>query len=162
MLERLPRLSAPVGEEGTMALRLEIAERGGDQVAVAENLPLSVPGRVLIDRFSGRSCVAIGWDHRAEWRGQVHTAPRRWSASGRPREASCGSATRSASAYYDQQLGQVPLDKSLYDVIPTCVRNGNAGSCRDILAGSASRATRYSVGQRRCPAASARASRWRC
>ena len=28
-LERLPRLSAPLGEEGTMALRLDVAERGG-------------------------------------------------------------------------------------------------------------------------------------
>src|ERR671933_826413 len=33
-LERLPRLTAPVGVEDTMALRLEASERGGDQVAV--------------------------------------------------------------------------------------------------------------------------------
>src|SRR4029078_7148755 len=53
-LERLPRLSAPVGEEGTMALRLEIAERGGDQVAVAESVTIAVGERTLIERFEGR------------------------------------------------------------------------------------------------------------
>ena len=51
---RMPRLGAPVGEDGTMALRLEIAERGGDQVAVAEKLRIAVESRVLIDRFDGR------------------------------------------------------------------------------------------------------------
>src|SRR4051812_8270007 len=53
-LERLPRLSAPIGEDGTMSLRLDVAERGGDQVAVADKVTVSVPGRTLIDRFSGR------------------------------------------------------------------------------------------------------------
>src|SRR5690348_210419 len=54
LLERLPRLSAPTGDEGTMALRLEASERGGDQVAVADHLRIAVGGRVLIDDFSGR------------------------------------------------------------------------------------------------------------
>jgi ATP-binding cassette subfamily F protein 3 len=44
-LARLPRLSAPADEEGVMALRLEPAERGGDQVAVLEDLTVGVPGR---------------------------------------------------------------------------------------------------------------------
>jgi ATP-binding cassette subfamily F protein 3 len=53
-LERLPRLSTPAGEEGTMALRLDIAERGGDQVAVADHVTIAVGARTLIERFSGR------------------------------------------------------------------------------------------------------------
>src|SRR5262249_6653100 len=31
-LERMPRLSAPVTDEGAMAVRFEVAERGGDRV----------------------------------------------------------------------------------------------------------------------------------
>src|SRR5215213_9619228 len=57
-LERLPRLSSPVGAEGVMALRLESGERGGDQVVVAKDATVTVPEpggeRVLIDRFTGR------------------------------------------------------------------------------------------------------------
>jgi hypothetical protein len=37
-----------------MTLRLDIAERGGDQVAAAENVTLAVGERTLIERFSGR------------------------------------------------------------------------------------------------------------
>ncbi|HEY9225194.1 MAG TPA: ATP-binding cassette domain-containing protein, partial [Gemmatimonadaceae bacterium] len=36
-LERMPRLSAPIGESGTMAVRFEAAERGGDRVAAGEH-----------------------------------------------------------------------------------------------------------------------------
>src|SRR4051812_20239676 len=54
LLSRLPRLGSPIGDEGTMALRLEIEERGGDQVAVAENLAIAVERRTLIEKFSGR------------------------------------------------------------------------------------------------------------
>ena len=53
-LERMPRLSGIIGEEGTMALRFEAAERGGDQVVVAEKLKVGVPGRVLLEDFSNR------------------------------------------------------------------------------------------------------------
>ena len=37
-LSRVSRLSAPAGEEGTMALRLESEARGGDQVLAAERV----------------------------------------------------------------------------------------------------------------------------
>src|SRR5918998_2307287 len=53
-LARVSRLSAPPGEDGTMALRLEADARGGDQVLVAENVRVEMDDRVLLDRFSAR------------------------------------------------------------------------------------------------------------
>jgi ATP-binding cassette subfamily F protein 3 len=116
-LERLPRLGAPIGEEGTMGLRLEIAERGGDQVAVAENVTIAVPGRTLIERFTGRVMRGdrlgiVGPN------GAGKSTLLRALVGERPPDAGelkVGNSIR--VAYYDQQLGQVPLDKALYDAI---------------------------------------------
>src|SRR5438445_330066 len=52
-LERLPRLSPVIGAQGTMALRFEVAERGGDQVVTAKNVSVAVGARTLVERFSG-------------------------------------------------------------------------------------------------------------
>src|SRR5205823_577108 len=52
-LERTPRLSAPIGEDGTMAVRFEVAERGGDRVLIAEHATVTVGGRVLIKDLNG-------------------------------------------------------------------------------------------------------------
>src|SRR5204862_233506 len=52
-LERLPRLSPVIGAEGPMALRFEVADRGGDQVVAAKNLSVAVGTRTLVERFSG-------------------------------------------------------------------------------------------------------------
>ena len=116
-LERLPRLSAPVGEEGTMALRLEIAERGGDQVAVAENVTIAVGERTLIERFSGRVMRGdrlgiIGPNGAGKSSLLRALVGERLPERG---ELKVGNSIR--VAYYDQQLGQVPLDKPLYDVV---------------------------------------------
>ena len=101
-----------------MALRLDVAERGGDQVAVAENVTTARAGADA-DRAVQRPSDArrSAGDHRSERRGQVHAAARagRRARAGRGRAAS--RQARFASAYYDQQLEQVPLDKTLYDVI---------------------------------------------
>ncbi|MEO6527136.1 MAG: ABC-F family ATP-binding cassette domain-containing protein [Gemmatimonadaceae bacterium] len=116
-LERLPRLSAPIGEEGVMALRLDIAERGGDQVAVAEKVTIAVPGRTLIEKFTGRVMrgdrLGIlgpnGAGKSTLLKALVGEEP---PAAG---ELKVGNSIR--VAYYDQQLGQVPLDKTLYEAI---------------------------------------------
>src|SRR5438093_10027678 len=54
-LERLPRLSPVIGAEGTMAVRFEVPERGGDQVVSAKNVSVGIgsPPRSLVERFSG-------------------------------------------------------------------------------------------------------------
>jgi ATP-binding cassette subfamily F protein 3 len=116
-LERLPRLSAPVGEDGTMALRLEIAERGGDQVAVAENVTIRVGNRTLIERFSGRVMRGdrlgiIGPNGAGKSTLLRALVGERSLDAG---ELKIGNSIQ--VAYYDQQLGQVPLDTPLYDVI---------------------------------------------
>ncbi len=117
LLERLPRLGAPVGDEGTMALRLEVAERGGDQVAVAERLHIRVGERVLIDRFDGRIMrgdrLGIIGPNGAGKSTLLKTLVGERPPDGG--ELRVGNSIR--VAYYDQQLAQVPLDSTLYDTI---------------------------------------------
>ena len=117
LLARMPRLGSPVGDDGTMALRLEVAERGGDQVAVAEKLRIAVEGRVLIDRFDGRIMrgdrLGIVGPNGAGKSTLLKTL-----VGERPADEGAlrvGNSIR--VAYYDQQLGQVPLDKTLYQAI---------------------------------------------
>jgi ATP-binding cassette subfamily F protein 3 len=117
LLERLPRLGAPVGEDGTMSLRLDIAERGGDQVAVAEGLTIRVDGRTLIDRFDGRIMRGdrlgiIGPNGAGKSTLLKTLVGERAPDAG---ELRVGNSIR--VAYYDQQLAQVPLDTPLYDII---------------------------------------------
>jgi ATP-binding cassette subfamily F protein 3 len=117
LLERLPRLGAPVGEDGTMALRLEVSERGGDQVAVADRLRIAVGDRVLIDRFDGRIMrgdrLGIVGPNGAGKSTLLRTLVGARAPDGG--ELRVGNSIR--VAYYDQQLAQVPLDETLYDVI---------------------------------------------
>jgi len=135
-LERLPRLSAPVGAEGAMALRLEASERGGDQVVIAKDATIAVPGpppavgppvngqpagapRVLIERFTARLT-------RGEVVGLVGPNGAGKStllkALTGERPVAAGELRLGGSisvAYYRQDLAQVPLDRTLYDVIAT-------------------------------------------
>ncbi|MGH9424680.1 MAG: ABC-F family ATP-binding cassette domain-containing protein, partial [Thermoanaerobaculia bacterium] len=117
LLARMPRLGAPVGEDGTMALRLEAAERGGDQVAVAEQLRIAVDGRILIDRFDGRIMRGdrlgiIGPN------GAGKSTLLKTLVGERPADGGVLRVGNSIQvAYYDQNLGQVPLEKTLYQAI---------------------------------------------
>jgi len=117
LLGRLPRLSSPVGEDGVMALRLDIAERGGDQVAVADAVTIGVPERTLIDRFSGRIMRGdrlgiLGPNGSGKSTLLKTLVGEREPEAG---ELKVGNSIR--VAYYDQNLGQVPLDKTLYQAI---------------------------------------------
>ena len=117
LLSRLPRLSSPVGEDGVMSLRLEVAERGGDQVAVADDLTISVQDRTLIKHFSGRVMRSdrlgiLGPNGSGKSTLLKTLVGERAPDSG---ELKVGNSIR--VAYYDQNLGQVPLAKTLYAVI---------------------------------------------
>ena len=117
LLGRLPRLSSPVGEDGVMALRLDIAERGGDQVAVADAVTIGVPERTLIDRFSGRIMRGdrlgiLGPNGSGKSTLLKTLVGEREPDAG---ELKVGNSIR--VAYYDQNLGQVPLEKTLYQAI---------------------------------------------
>ena len=117
LLGRLPRLSSPIGEDGTMALRLDVAERGGDQVVVADHATIGVPGRVLIKNFSGRIMRGdrlgiIGANGSGKSTLLKALVGERSVDSG---DLRVGNSIR--VAYYDQQLAQVALDKTLFDAI---------------------------------------------
>ena len=117
-LGRLPRLTAPVGEQASaLNLALDVAERGGDQVAVARNATIEVENRTLIADFSAviqRSDVVgfigpNGTGKSTLLRALVGEHP---VAAG---ELRLGASIR--AAFYRQDLAQVPVDRTLYDVI---------------------------------------------
>jgi ATP-binding cassette subfamily F protein 3 len=118
-LDRLPRLSPVIGADGTMALRFEVAERGGDQVVAANNVSVDVGTRALIERFSGTlertDVLGIlgrnGTGKSTLLRALLGEHPTRGG------ELRLGASI--TAGYYRQDLSQVPLDRTLYDVITT-------------------------------------------
>lgn len=116
-LARLPRLSPPPSEEGVMAIRLEPAERGGNQVLVAEDVRLAVGSRTLLEDFSGRI-------ERGEVVGLVGANGTGKStlleaiAAQRPPDGGTIRLGASISvAYYRQDMEQIPEGKSLFDIV---------------------------------------------
>src|SRR5688572_1374921 len=118
LLSRLPRLSSPVGGgDSGMALRLDIGERGGDQVVVAEHATIGINDRVLIEDFSvslkrGQTAGLIGPNGSGKSTLLRTLLGEHETASG---ELRLGGSIK--AAYYRQDLSQVPMDKSMYDVI---------------------------------------------
>jgi ATP-binding cassette subfamily F protein 3 len=116
-LERLPRLSPVIGADGTMALRFEVAERGGDQVVTAKNVSVGIGKRTLVERFSGtlKRTDVVGLIGR---NGAGKSTLLRALLGEHPIEQGDLQLGGSISTgYYRQDLSQVPLDKTLYDVI---------------------------------------------
>lgn len=117
LLSRLPRLSSPIGGEGSMALRLDIAERGGDLVIVADKVKLGVDDRVLIEDFTvslkrGETVGLIGPNGAGKSTLLRALLGEHELMSG---ELRLGGSIK--AAYYRQDLSQVPMNKSMYDVI---------------------------------------------
>jgi len=117
-LGRMPRLAGPTAEEGgAMGLRLELSERGGDQVAIARDVTIAVGERTLIKGFTGTI-------QRGEVVGFVGP-----NGSGKStflralvgdRETTAGELRLGGSvrpSYYRQDMAQVPLDRTLFEVI---------------------------------------------
>jgi len=116
-LDRLPRLSPVIGADGTMALRFEVAERGGDQVVAAKNVSVAIGQRTLVERFSGtlERTGVLGLLGR---NGAGKSTLLRALLGEHPTQG--GDLRIGASittGYYRQDLSQVPLDRTLYDVI---------------------------------------------
>ena len=117
LLERLPRLSAPIGSEGTMALSLESQSRGGDQVLVAKGLTIRIGDRILIDGFSntlrrGESLGFLGPNGAGK-----STLLKTLMGERNPSAGEIRLGESIVPGYYRQDLSQVPLDRSLYDII---------------------------------------------
>ena len=116
-LERLPRLSAPLGDTDAMAIRFDAAERGGDRVITAEHAGVTVGSRTLLRGVSatlmrGDRIGLIGPNGSGKStfvRSIVGAHP---VAEGVVRVGGGVSV-----GYYRQDLTQVPLDKTLYDAI---------------------------------------------
>jgi len=116
-LESMPRLSAPVSDEATMAVRFETADRGGDRVAIAEHATISVGDRVLVEDLTatlmrGETLGVLGSNGSGKSTlikalVGMHPVTRG--------ELRVGGGI--VVGYYRQDLAQVPLDKTLYEVI---------------------------------------------
>jgi ATP-binding cassette, subfamily F, member 3 len=116
LLERLPRLSSPVGEDDTMAVRFDVAERGGDRVVSAVNVSVRVD-RPLVERFTGtvmRGDVLgfIGPNGAGKSTLLKALFGEHPVSAGELRMGGSISA-----GFYKQDLSQVPMDQSLFDVI---------------------------------------------
>jgi ATP-binding cassette subfamily F protein 3 len=116
-LARLPRLSAPVGDDDTMSVRFDVAERGGDRVVSAVNATVGVEGRTLVERFTGtvlRTDVLgfIGPNGAGKSTLLKALFGEHPVTSG---ELRIGSSI--TAGFYRQDLSQVPMDRTLYDVI---------------------------------------------
>jgi ATP-binding cassette, subfamily F, member 3 len=116
-LDRLQRLTPPPGAGGTMELRLEIAERGGDRVIAAESLTVAIGDRTLVRDFSATAnrtdVIALVGPNGAGKTTLIKTLLGE-------REAQGGSVKLGGSvtpAYFRQDHDKLPLDSSLYEVI---------------------------------------------
>jgi len=117
LLERLPRLSTPIGSEGTMALSLESRSRGGDQVLAAKDLTIRIGDRTLIDGFSntlrrGERLGFLGPNGAGK-----STLLKTLMGERNPSAGEIRLGESIVPGYYRQDLSQVPLDRSLYDII---------------------------------------------
>jgi len=116
-LDRLPRLSPVIGADGTMALRFEVADRGGDQVLTAKNVSVGVGTRTLVERFSGtlERTGVLGILGR---NGAGKSTLLRALLGEHPTQSGDLRLGASVTAgYYRQDLSQVPLHRTLYEVI---------------------------------------------
>lgn len=117
-LNRMPRISGPASEEGSaMGLRLDLAERGGDQVAIARDVTLAVEGRTLIKGFTatiqrGEVVGFVGPNGSGKSTLLRALMGEREPTTG---ELRIGGSVR--PSYYRQDMAQVPTDRTLYDVI---------------------------------------------
>jgi ATP-binding cassette subfamily F protein 3 len=117
-LSRMPRISGPISEEGSaMGLRLDMSERGGDQVAIARDVTLAVEGRTLIKGFTatiqrGEIVGFVGPNGSGKSTLLRALVGDRQPAAG---ELRIGGSVR--PSYYRQDMAQVPIDRTLYDII---------------------------------------------
>ncbi len=132
-LARVSRLSAPVGDDSTMALRLQSAARGGDQVLAAEDVQVTVEQRTLLDRFSatvrrGEIVGLIGPNGAGKT-----TLLRAFTGEWPLEKGSVRIPDSVQIAHYRQDLTQVPADRSLYQIISDLRPSWGRGAVQDHL-----------------------------
>ena len=122
-LMRLPRLSAPLADDDSMALRFEVAQRGGDQVSVAQHATISVPvtgssdRRTLVDGFTGSlrrgDVLGLVGPNGAGKSTLLKALVGQYQIDSGELRLGSGIDV----GYYRQDLSQVPLEKTLYEII---------------------------------------------
>ncbi|MCX5768328.1 MAG: ABC-F family ATP-binding cassette domain-containing protein, partial [Gemmatimonadetes bacterium] len=132
-LERLPRLAPPPGDPAAMSLHFEVGERGGDQVVDIKDLRVEVPGRVLVEDFTAvlrrNDFVALVGPNGAGKSSFISTILG-------DRSAANGGARVGSSitpAWFRQDLSDLPLRQSLFDVIQNQRPLWNRGSVQNHL-----------------------------
>ncbi len=116
-LERVERLSAPPEEGGAMTVRFQASSRGGDQVLVAERLAVAIEGRPLVAPWSGilRRGDVVGL---VGANGAGKSTFLRTVLGERPPASGSVRVMPSVDvAYYRQDLGDVDLEATLYDLV---------------------------------------------
>ena len=122
-LARLPRLSAPITDDDAMSIRFDVAQRGGDRVAIADHATVTVTDggtgatRILVESFTGsvrRGDVLglVGPNGAGKSTLLKALVGQHGTAAG---ELRLGSGID--VGYYRQDLSQVPLEKTLYEII---------------------------------------------
>ncbi|HEX6808293.1 MAG TPA: ABC-F family ATP-binding cassette domain-containing protein [Gemmatimonadaceae bacterium] len=133
-LERMPRLSPPPSEEDVMAFRLLAAERGGDQVLVADRARVAQGGRTLIEDFSATvrrgDVIGLVGANGAGKSSLLRAALDELELEG----GTIRLGGSIAAAYYRQELTQVPAGRSLLDVIATLRPHWGRGATLSHLA----------------------------
>ena len=132
-LARISRLSLPEGDSATMALRLQAAARGGDQVLAAENVRVAIGERVLVDSFSstvrrGDIVGLVGPNGAGKTTLARALIGERLVDSGTvriPQSVQIG--------HYRQDLAQVPPGHTLYQIISDLRPNWGRGAVQDHL-----------------------------
>jgi ATP-binding cassette subfamily F protein 3 len=116
-LDRMARLSAPIGGESVMALRLSAGDRSGDRVLEAEKLALRVDGRTLVDDVTlvmpRAEIIALVGPNGAGKSTLIKTVLGERAPDG----GTCKLGPSTTVAYYRQDLGHLPLDTTVYDAI---------------------------------------------
>jgi ATP-binding cassette subfamily F protein 3 len=121
LLARMPRLSAPIGDDAVMALRLESGGRSGDRVVEARHVVVGVPTpngpRTLIRDVTvvmerGEVIALLGPNGAGK-----STLIKTLLGEHAPLAGDVKVGQSTTVAYYRQDLAHLPLSKSIYDAI---------------------------------------------
>lgn len=121
LLARMPRLSAPIGGEGAMALRLEAGNRSGDRVIEATDVTVGVPTpdgpralvrdvTVVLER--GEVVALVGPNGAGK-----STLIKTLLGEMPPLAGEVKVGPSTSVAYYRQDVGHLPLESTIYDAI---------------------------------------------
>jgi ATP-binding cassette subfamily F protein 3 len=116
-LERMPRLSTPIGGEPVMSPAFKARDRGGDRVMAAEHVRIDVGDRTLIKDFTATlmrgDVVGLIGPNGAGKTTLIRVLLGEHPIAGGEMKLGGGID----AGYYRQDLSQLPLDYTIYDTI---------------------------------------------